>query len=161
MEKPSISPGTFSTSLVYIQCMRNMVSRFLLMFALVASTALVATQKKSVPSCNLSGAERVSPHQVIALLSKTEPIQAPCCGHKLHIDGTIVLEIAVDANGDVICVTMLSGHPLIIGSVIDSVRRWKFRPYAVNGQKKSFCGKVTLSYVASDYEVKYEAIQTP
>jgi hypothetical protein len=56
---------------------------------------------------------------------------------------------------------MLSGHPLIIGSVIDSVRRWKFRPYALNGQKKSFCGKVTLSYVATDYEVKYEAIQTP
>jgi outer membrane biosynthesis protein TonB len=159
MEKPSISPGTFSTSLVSIRCMRNMLSRFLLVFAL-ASTVLVAAQKKSVPSCCLSGAERVSPQQVKALLSKTEPIQAPCCGHKLHIDGIIVLEIAVDANGDVTCVTMLSGHPLIIGSVIDSVRRWKFRPYAVNGQKKSFCGKVTLSYVATDYEVNV-AIQTP
>lgn len=55
--------------------------------------------------------------------------------------------------------TVVSGHPLIIGSAIDSVRRWKFRSYAVNGLKKSFCGKVAVRYVATDSEVKYEVIK--
>lgn len=67
--------------------------------------------------------------------------------------------ISVDANGEVICVTVVSGHPLIINSAIDSVRRWKFRPYAVGGLKKSFCGKVSLRYEATDYAVKYEVVR--
>jgi len=67
--------------------------------------------------------------------------------------------MAVDANGEVTCVNIVSGHPLLIGSAIDSVRRWKFRSYLVNGMKKSFCGKVALRYEATDYAVKYEIIQ--
>jgi outer membrane biosynthesis protein TonB len=101
----------------------------------------------------------MSPRQVNALVDKTEPIQTPCCGHGLHIEGTIVLAISVDADGEVTCVTIVSGHPLIIGSAIDSVRRWKFRSYVVNGLKKSFCGKVTLRYKATDAEVKYDVVQ--
>ena len=135
-----------------------MLSRFVLVFAL-APSLLMAAEKKSAPNCCTSDAERVSPKQVNVLLDKTEPIQVPCCGHGLHIEGTIVLAIAVDADGEVTCVTMVSGHPLIIGSAIDSVRRWKFRSYVVNGLKKGFCGKVTLRYKATDSEVKYEVVQ--
>jgi len=143
---------------VYLE--ENMPLRFAFVFAL-ASMLLVATEKKSIPNCCTSGAERLSPKQVNSLLDKTEPIQAPCCGHKLHIEGSIVLAIAVDADGEVSCVTMVSGHPLIIGSTIDSVTRWKFRPYAVNGLKKSFCGKVALGYEATEYTVKYALVPDP
>ena len=98
-----------------------MLSRFVLVFAL-APSLLMAAEKKPAPNCCTSDAERVSPKQVNALLDKTEPIQPPCCGHGLHIEGTIVLAMAVDANGEVTCVTVVSGHPLIIGSATDSVR---------------------------------------
>ena len=135
-----------------------MPSRFILVLAL-APSLLMATEKKPARNCCTSIAEKVSPRQVNALLDKTEQIQTPCCGHGLHIEGTIVLVIAVDADGEVTCVTVVSGHPLIIGSAIDSVRRWKFRSYVVNGLKKSFCGKVTLRYEVTDCEVKYEVIQ--
>jgi hypothetical protein len=96
-------------------------------------------------SSRLQRAAFASPKQVNTLLDKTEPIQGLCLGHNLHIKGTIVLAIVVDANGEVTCATVVSGHPLIIGTAIDSVRRWKFRPYAANGVKKSFCGKVTCA----------------
>ena len=129
----------------------------MLVFAL-APLLLIATEKKPVRNCCTSNAERVSLKQVNALLEKTQPIQTPCCGHGLHIEGIIVLAIAVDADGDVTCVTVVSGHPLIIGSAIDSVRRWKFRSYVVNGLKKNFCGKVAVRYAATDYGVKYEVI---
>jgi outer membrane biosynthesis protein TonB len=135
-----------------------MLLRLALVLAL-GSTLLVATEKKPTPNCCTLGAERLSPKQVNTLLDKTEPIQGPCLGHSLHITGTIVLAIAVDANGEITCVAMVSGHPLIIGTAIDSVRRWKFRPYAVNGQKKNFCGKITLRYEATDCAMKYEVIQ--
>lgn len=135
-----------------------MLSRFLLVLALTPSL-LMATEKKPARNCCTSITEKMSPRQVNALVDKTEPIQTPCCGHGLHIEGTIVLAISVDADGEVTCVTIVSGHPLIIGSAIDSVRRWKFRSYVVNGLKKSFCGKVTLRYKATDAEVKYDVVQ--
>lgn len=137
-----------------------MLPRLALVLTL-ASTLPVATEKKSIPDCCTSGAERLSPKQVNTMVDKTEPIQGLCLGHNLHIKGTIVLAIAVDANGEITCVTVVSGHPLIIGTAIDSVRRWKFRPYGANGLKKSFCGKVTLRYEATDCATKYELIQAP
>jgi hypothetical protein len=129
--------------------------------ACVNAAIIVATEKNSIPKCCTSGAERLSAKQVNTLLDKTEPIQGLCLGHNLHIKGIIVLAMAVDANGEIACVTMISGHPLIIGTAIDSVRRWKFRPYTVNGLKRSFCGKVTLRYEATDCAFKYEVIQVP
>ena len=155
-----ISFGHVLNPLVSSWSGRNMLPRLALVFAL-ASTLLVATEKKPTPNCCTSGTERLSSKQVNTLLDKTEPIQGPCLGHNLHIMGTIVLAIAVDANGEIACVTMVSGHPLIIGTAIDSVRRWKFRPYAVNGLKKSFCGKIALRYEATDCALKYEVIQAP
>jgi hypothetical protein len=139
---------------------KYVLPRLALVLAL-ASTLLVATEKKSIPNCCTSSAEKLSPKQVNTLLDKTEPIQGLCLGHNLHIKGTIILAIVVDANGEVTCVTVVSGHPLIIGTAIDSVRRWKFRPYAENGVKKSFCGKVALRYEATDCATKYEVIQAP
>ncbi len=73
----------------------------------------------------------------------------------LHINGTIVLEISVDSKGEVTCVRVVSGHPLIVGVAIDSVRRWKFQAYATEGIKKSFCGKVALRFQANEHRVKY------
>ena len=152
--------GTFSIPLVSTWRGRIMLPRIALVFAL-ASTLLVATEKKSIPNCCTSSAEKLSPKQVNTLLDKTEPIQGLCLGHNLHIKGTIILAIVVDANGEVTCVTVVSGHPLIIGTAIDSVRRWKFRPYTVNGLKKSFCGKVALRYEATEYTVKYALVPDP
>ena len=88
----------------------------------------------------------------------TEPIDAPCCAEMLHINGTIVLEISVDLGGDVTCVQMVSGHPLIIGVAIDSVRRWKFQPYSSQGTKKSFCGQVALRFRANEHGVKFKIL---
>ena len=108
--------------------------RFVLLFAL-ASVLLMANEKKQVSTCCESASEKLSQSQVKALVKKTEPIHAPCCADMLHISGTAVLAISVDPQGDVTCVKVVSGHPLIIQVAIDSVRKWKFEPYTSKGVK--------------------------
>jgi outer membrane biosynthesis protein TonB len=76
----------------------------------------------------------------------------------LHINGTIVLEISVGSDGRVNCVQVVSGHPLIIGVAIDSVRRWNFQPYSSMGTKRSFCGQLALSFRAIESAVKYKIL---
>jgi outer membrane biosynthesis protein TonB len=130
-----------------------MILRFVAWFAL-ASALLMAKQQQPLPHCCEPESEKLSPQQVKALVHKTEPVHAPCCADMLHVSGTVVLAISVDAKGDVTCVQMISGHPLIVGVAIDSVKRWKFQPYASKGVKKSFCGQVALRFQAHEHGVK-------
>jgi TonB family protein len=93
-----------------------------------------------------------------ALVKKTEPIQAPCCADMLHINGTVILAITVDPTGNVTCAEVVSGHPLITGVAIDSVRQWKFRPFAIKGVAKAFCGDVAIRFQANEYGVRYKMV---
>jgi TonB family protein len=134
-----------------------MLLRPLLLFAL-ASVFLMANEQKQVPGCCEPESEKLSQSKVKALVEKTEPIHAPCCADMLHISGTVVLAISVDPQGNVACVQTVSGHPLIIGAAIDSVRRWKFEPYTSEGVRRTFCGQVALRFQANEHGVKYKII---
>jgi outer membrane biosynthesis protein TonB len=91
-------------------------------------------------------------------VKKSEPIPALCCADMLHVSGTVVLAISVDAEGKVRCVRVVSGDPIIVGVAIDSAKQWKFAPYTSGLGRKSFCGRVTLSFQATEYGVKYKII---
>jgi len=90
-----------------------------------------------------------------------EPIDPPCCAGNLNLKGTIVLEIAVDADGKPTCTEMVSENPLIATSAIHSVSNWKFEPYVVQGQHKPFCGKLAIRFHATERKVKFKTIEVP
>jgi len=136
---------------------RGRLLRFVLLFA-VASVRVAASQQNLAPACCERESERLSQRQVRAQVEQTRPIQAPCCADMLRISGTVVLAITVDFEGNVTCVQAPSGHPLIIGVAIDSVRQWKFRPYVLKGVAKAFCGEVALRFRANEHSVKYKML---
>ena len=87
-----------------------------------------------------------------------EPILVTCCGHGLRLHGVISLRIVVDQDGKPTCITVISGHPLMIGVAIESVKEWKFRPLTIRGEKKGFCGLLKIEFEAGDYGVKYKLV---
>ncbi|SRR6266480_171023 len=131
--------------------------RLLLLFAL-APVILMTNEQKQVPNCCEPESEKLAQSKVKALVKQAEPIHAPCSADRLHISGTVVLAISVDPQGNVACVQTVSGHPLIIGVAINSVRQWKFEPYTSQGVKKTFCGQVAIRFQANEYGVKYKII---
>jgi len=137
----------------------NMLFRCGLVLVL-ASTLLAAKAQKPAPGCCESGVERLSPRQVKALLRKTEPMEAPR-GDTVRLEGTVVLAIEVDTVGSVTCIQMVSGHPLIIQSAIDSVKQWKFQPYRLRGVAKKFCGRIAIRYSVNEHGLKYDVIEAP
>jgi hypothetical protein len=136
----------------------DMPFRFGSMFALTC-LLLMANQQELASDCCQSESEKLSSHQLKALLQKTEPIYLPGTVDKPHIKGTVVMALAVDDKGEVNCVQIISGHPLITGTTIDSVRRWTFRPYVVRGLRKGFCGRIAICYQASEHGVRYRVIE--
>jgi len=152
--------GTPCIILVSIRGGVHMQFRFGWVFALTC-LLLMTNEHESAPNCCESESERLSSHQVKSLLQKTEPIYPPGTVDNLHLIGTVVIVVAVDANGEVNCVRIISGHPIITGGTIDSVRRWKFRPYVTRGVRKGFCGRIAISYQAREHGVRYRVIEAP
>lgn len=147
----------FASRRCLIACTLPCPLRLVLLFAL-APVLLIGNEQKQVASCCESESEKLLQSGVRALVKKTEPIHAPCCADMLYISGTLISAISVNPQGNVACVQMVSGHPLIIGIAIDSVRQWKFEPYTSKGVKKSFCGQVVLRFQANEHAVKYKII---
>lgn len=134
---------------------------FLLTLALASATSpTVPAQQKQFPDCRTPNAEKLSPRKVKSLLLVSEPIQLGV-GDTIHLESRVVLAIGVNGGGKVSCLQVISGHPLIISSVMDSVSRWKFRPYFSRGKPKGFFGKVALNIQWNGRDVRYVVFEAP
>jgi TonB family protein len=51
-----------------------------------------------------------------------------------HIGGTVDIGLGISPKGDVDNPRVLSGHPVLIPSAVDAIRRWKFQPNVVEGE---------------------------
>jgi TonB family protein len=65
------------------------------------------------------------------LVTKVDPSYPPEA-ERQHVDGTVVLRINIDKNGNVSKLEPVTGHPLLIPAAIDAVKQWKYKPYLLN-----------------------------
>jgi len=59
--------------------------------------------------------------------SKVSPAY-PELAKKMNVSGTVKVEIVIAPNGSVKSAKALGGHPLLIESALDAVKKWKFEP---------------------------------
>ena len=87
-----------------------------------------------------------------------EPILVPGLVHGLRLKGTVSLRIVVDQSGAPICIRVISGHPLMYGVVMESVKHWKFHPLTLRGVKMGFSGRIKIKFEATDHSMKYKLV---
>jgi protein TonB len=84
--------------------------------------------------------------QAPALVRRVEPVYSQLAVHA-HINGTVILEAIVDADGRVAEVKVLrSAHRLLDDAAIAAVRQWRYSPLVLNGIRESFVLTVVLSF---------------
>jgi TonB family protein len=66
------------------------------------------------------------------LISKVAP-EYPEDARQAHIQGTVILQVQIDKEGNVVTLELVSGHPMLAPAAIEAVRQWKYRPYLLNG----------------------------
>jgi TonB family protein len=76
-------------------------------FCLVAATLLRADTRKSV---------------------KTSPPAYPAIAAKMRIEGTVKLDVTIDADGTVGDVKVVSGHQLLAPAAVEAVKKWRYEP---------------------------------
>jgi TonB family protein len=69
------------------------------------------------------------------------PPSYPELAKKMNVSGTVKVEVVITAAGTVKSAKALGGHPLLIESALDAVKKWKFEP----------AGEETTQVVAFDF----------
>jgi protein TonB len=57
----------------------------------------------------------------------------PKLARQARVQGTVVLEAIVTADGKVAEIKVISGHPLLVEAAINCVKLWEYEPTLLNG----------------------------
>jgi TonB family protein len=79
------------------------------------------------------------------LVHRIEPVY-PERAKRQSLEGTVRLRVAVDAEGRVEDVKILSGSPLFTRAAADAVRQWRYEPILVEGKAVPVAGEVTVTF---------------
>ena len=63
------------------------------------------------------------------VLSKVVPVY-PELARKMHIGGSVKLEVIVAPNGSTKSTRAMGGHPLLVQAASDAISKWKWAPSA-------------------------------
>jgi len=77
---------------------------------------------------------RVSMGVMQGLLDHRVDPEYPTDAKEKHIEGTVVLNVDIDNEGEVARVELVSGHPQLAAAAMDAVLQWKYRPFVLNGE---------------------------
>jgi outer membrane biosynthesis protein TonB len=143
--------------------MKPVLTLFILLCAWVlTSAANAATNQGTEPNkCSTVGFAELSGKDMRSRLKHTQSIDPPCCGRNLDLKGTIVLLVVVGETGDVTCIELVSGDPMIVNSAIHSVATWKFQPQVAKGQSRAFYGRLSIKFHATEQAVTFKVTTEP
>jgi protein TonB len=67
----------------------------------------------------------------------------PPLARQARIQGTVILKIVINKDGDVRNVQSVSGHPMLAPAAVEAVKQWKYHPYTEEGKwlrSLAWCG---------------------
>ena len=72
----------------------------------------------------------------------------PAIAKAAHASGTVVVQVLIDENGNVVSANAVSGHPLLIQAAVSAARQAKFSPTKLSGQPVKVTGVIQYNFVA-------------
>ncbi|HEX8472894.1 MAG TPA: TonB family protein [Pyrinomonadaceae bacterium] len=79
-------------------------------------------------------------------ISKPQPAY-PSTARAARASGTVVVEIVVDEEGNVVSARAASGHPLLQQAAVAAAREARFAPTRLSGQPVKVSGVITYNFV--------------
>jgi protein TonB len=80
------------------------------------------------------------------LLVKEVPPAYPASAQQRHVEGEVELLATITKSGDISTVKILSGDPQLAHAAADAVKRWKYKPYLLNGEPVEIQTPVTVKF---------------
>jgi len=91
-------------------------------------------QQSSAPPEGIPQLVRVAAGIMQGLLEHKVDPEYPADAKEKHVEGTVVLNVDIDDEGNVARVELMSGHPQLAPAAMDAVLQWRYRPFVLNGE---------------------------
>jgi periplasmic protein TonB len=79
------------------------------------------------------------------LVTRVEPVY-PQIAKNNRISGSVILHAVISKQGTIENLQVVSGHPMLTQSALDAVRRWRYRPYLLNGEPVEVDTTITVNF---------------
>jgi protein TonB len=79
------------------------------------------------------------------LLKKVQP-NYPREARRNGIQGVVVMKGVIAIDGSIKELKLVSGHPLLADSAMDSVRQWRYKPYILKAEPVEVETLITVNY---------------
>jgi hypothetical protein len=88
----------------------------------------------------------LSSSELMMAVIEKHPIERPSALGKNNLHGVVTIQMLIDKTGKVVCARGVKGHPVGMAAAIQSLRKWSFKPYSVNGKRKSVAAVLDLPF---------------
>ena len=105
------------------------ITRFLALPALVVLAVLAVAQDNPTPK-HLRVSSGVADSLKIHDANPHYPREAEEQG----IQGDVLLQATIDTKGNLTILKVVQGDPILVKAAVDAVKKWKYRPYILNGE---------------------------
>jgi TonB family protein len=76
------------------------------------------------------------------------PVPAyPAIARAAHASGTVIVQIVIDEDGNVVSAEAVGGHPLLQEAAVEAARQARFTPTRLSGQPIKVTGILTYNFV--------------
>ena len=79
------------------------------------------------------------------LVSRVEPVY-PKIALYARVTGVVLLKAVISKEGEIKELQATSGHPLLVPAAIDAVKKWRYRPFLLNGEPVEVETSITVTF---------------
>jgi TonB family protein len=79
------------------------------------------------------------------LVQRIEP-EYPNAARQQHIQGTVLMDVVVNATGSVEALSLVSGESQLMAAAEQAVRQWKFQPLVKGGKAERFESRIAIDF---------------
>ncbi len=78
------------------------------------------------------------------------PPEYPSLARSVRVQGVVILEAVIDAQGTIERVKILKSVPLLDGAAVEAVKGWRYTPTLLNGVPVSVLMTITINFTLQD-----------
>jgi TonB family protein len=90
--------------------------------------------------------KRIPPDESAKHLINKASAAYPPLAETARIQGNVILEISIDESGTASVRRLVTGHPMLAPAAIESVNRWKYQPFQVDGKPATVVTLVVVTF---------------
>lgn len=115
--------------------------------SVISATSSLAAVPKFVPT--VPQRIRISAGVTRGLLIQRVEPTYPTLARSARVQGDVVLSAVISTSGSIENLQLVSGHPMLVPAAIAAVKKWRYKPYLLNGQPVEVETTITVIFTLS------------